>query len=760
MKLLYLLLSSTICSFINVLADLPPNCLQGDVIGRWKVYSGIYKPCKEINQSYQDDFCGFPAPDRDNVHEFLTPDEYGNLFNEYFEVMEKFEVIFSANSTLEIVETTPDFVNISHRNKTPKKHTETVGDIGMWTMLLDQGFSFETKKRQYLGFFKYINEENNINSAFSYCHTTMLGWWDSSPNLNQKGETNRLLTIEERKVDYKPWILTKKDSLIQRGCWYGIRIIDGNGEITDRSTWTLKVPRWRISPLGLPPDHPVNAQNPSIAEYLKDLLSTYSNITDETNKLWDYSYELIIRGENIAETARARKIIKSSPYYLPQKKSYEKYSESIFNARNSSISNESFKINDGNNDSDDKVPIWLKIHHFDWSNPKHVYGRIGKLQSVVPHAKHQGYCGSCYAFTTATILTSRLWIKYSSNNDIFNKIHISPLQIIQCSVYNQGCDGGFITLSLKFAKDVGLRTEKCIHDYTKYIGVKQIFPTPGISPDDAELADDGHSFIQTKEYDSNLSGDFDHLNSDSIIYKDYIENEYYYSRHKPPKLSRKFNKYSRYQLNNQLYNTHSSKSNQVLKLSVAETMCWDLGGQLGYAMHNCKNLPPIKEDLPDSCNILIKVDEYSYINKVYGKTTPLDLMESIWNEGPVAISLEPTLEFSLYKSGIFKGFYEPIARKHPWADVTWYKVDHAMVLTGWGWEKVGNERIPYWIVQNSWGLKWGEEGYCRIIRGINELSIEQAGVRTSVSIFGIEGAQPYNMENLHDESVFDFIDKK
>ncbi|XP_057503110.1 actinidain-like [Actinidia eriantha] len=58
-------------------------------------------------------------------------------------------------------------------------------------------------------------------------------------------------------------------------------------------------------------------------------------------------------------------------------------------------------------------------------------------------------------------------------------------------------------------------------------------------------------------------------------------------------------------------------------------------------------------------------------------------------------------EFKAYKSGIFTG---PCGAK----------IDHAVTIVGYGTEG----GMDYWIVRNSWGSNWGENGYVRMQRNV------------------------------------------
>ena len=46
-------------------------------------------------------------------------------------------------------------------------------------------------------------------------------------------------------------------------------------------------------------------------------------------------------------------------------------------------------------------------------------------------------------------------------------------------------------------------------------------------------------------------------------------------------------------------------------------------------------------------------------------------------------------------------------------------MDHAVTVVGYGREK----GMDYWLIKNSWGVDWGEDGYMRLQRGVGMCGI-------------------------------------
>jgi len=84
-------------------------------------------------------------------------------------------------------------------------------------------------------------------------------------------------------------------------------------------------------------------------------------------------------------------------------------------------------------------------------------------------------------------------------------------------------------------------------------------------------------------------------------------------------------------------------------------------------------------------------------------TDPTQIITYMYMNGPMSITLNAGLLFS-YTSGIISGSPDECPNSES---------DHAVLLVGYGVDTTNNN-MPYWIVKNSWGTDWGEQGFFRI----------------------------------------------
>jgi cathepsin C len=117
------------------------------------------------------------------------------------------------------------------------------------------------------------------------------------------------------------------------------------------------------------------------------------------------------------------------------------------------------------------------------------------------------------------------------------------------------------------------------------------------------------------------------------------------------------------------------------------------------------------------------VENYSYLGGAYGRSNELLMMEELYKNGPFVVSIEPDYNFVYYKSGIYSGVKDDTwIKTGVLTPPEWRKVDHSVLLVGWGYDEKLKEK--YWLIQNSWGSNWGDEGFFKIKRGTDELHVE------------------------------------
>jgi cathepsin X len=86
-----------------------------------------------------------------------------------------------------------------------------------------------------------------------------------------------------------------------------------------------------------------------------------------------------------------------------------------------------------------------------------------------------------------------------------------------------------------------------------------------------------------------------------------------------------------------------------------------------------------------------------------------NMRAEIWVRGPITATIAVPESLENYTGGVFR-------------DKTGAKgLDHDVEITGWG-ETADGEK--YWHIRNSWGVYWGENGWFRLARGVDNLGVE------------------------------------
>merc|ERR1712176_396702 len=125
-------------------------------------------------------------------------------------------------------------------------------------------------------------------------------------------------------------------------------------------------------------------------------------------------------------------------------------------------------------------------------------------------------------------------------------------------------------------------------------------------------------------------------------------------------------------------------------------------GQKCSAMNVCRDCGPGNACVVPDSYLIYGVDEYG---EVSGEQ---NMMQEIAQRGPIACGIAVPDALENYTGGIF-------------CDETGdTNIVHDISVVGYGVEN-GSK---YWLVRNSWGTQWGEDGFFRVCRGTNNIAIE------------------------------------
>ncbi len=126
--------------------------------------------------------------------------------------------------------------------------------------------------------------------------------------------------------------------------------------------------------------------------------------------------------------------------------------------------------------------------------------------------------------------------------------------------------------------------------------------------------------------------------------------------------------------------------------------------------------------LNDPCNCPYPHDYYinnwSYIGNDYSIPPVDSIKQAILDHGPVSVAITTNLAFQQYTGGVFNS-HSPLA------------VNHAVVLVGWN-DTQGTNGV--WLLRNSWGPAWGENGYMRIEYGCSSVGYAACYVNYTPSL--------------------------
>ena len=100
----------------------------------------------------------------------------------------------------------------------------------------------------------------------------------------------------------------------------------------------------------------------------------------------------------------------------------------------------------------------------------------------------------------------------------------------------------------------------------------------------------------------------------------------------------------------------------------------------------------------EECDIVVNISDYKDV-----VPNNEEILRRVVHQQPVSVAIQANQpSFQAYSSGVYS---DPNCGT---------QLDHGVLIVGYGYDMFHD--LEYWIVKNSWGPRWGENGYIRIQR--------------------------------------------
>ena len=144
------------------------------------------------------------------------------------------------------------------------------------------------------------------------------------------------------------------------------------------------------------------------------------------------------------------------------------------------------------------------------------------------------------------------------------------------------------------------------------------------------------------------------------------------------------------------------------------------GQDFGIVDENCYNYTATDDEclaVDPTCQRW-RISDYGYIGDYYGGASEYAIRKEVYENGPVAVSIDAHDLSKKYDGGIW--YPEAEIDALSWDPFVY--TSHVVVITGWGWDEESG--LPFWNIKNSWGTDFGINGYFKCMRGVDSIGVE------------------------------------